>query len=118
MRIYRKQLYVSDEGIHLFEHELVSGESESAPLPRFSGQGQISFTMPTGASVSQQFNFAVPGESVEEAFANFVEAAKHGQERAQSDFRLQIENQQREASRRLVLANSIPSGNPRTRLAR
>jgi hypothetical protein len=74
--------------MQIFKHETYADDNErivhaKMPLddeaPRFFGVGHV----PTGTDEFGQFEFVIPGETVEEAFANYDDALALGTQEAE-----------------------------------
>ena len=130
MSIWRKQSFVNEKGQEIVESTPVDEAAmpvnpSSSPdldvkpaIPRFHSVGILQLQMPDGRMMQQQFHFAVPGDTLGEAFENLPVAMAEASQRVQAD----VARQQQQQAHQIVLpgGGSISSitGRPRTRIAR
>src|ERR1043165_5748430 len=110
MNIYRKDIYVNEAGVHIFEHVFVHGPltEEDRVIPaRFSAQGSLNFPA-NGQVHTVQFFFDVPGGTIEEAFAISPAASERAHAATKAELDMKLQQQAVEQQRKIMLAQTLP----------
>lgn len=126
MKIYEQKNYINGSG------EMIQGRTEiiqegqgyakQVVSPEtFHSIGVLQFSI-NGQPAQSQFSCDIPGETIEEAFANFPAAMELAREKAAAGIQAQLVANEAKARQQIILAGAIqpPNGNgrPITRLAR
>jgi hypothetical protein len=100
MIIHRTEIFTSEEG-QIIIGQMPVGEGS----PKFQAEAQLNF-MDGGRPLQFPFKFEIPGNSVEEAFANFPTAIASATEKAKVDLDQLKKQAKQEATRRKLLVGS------------
>jgi hypothetical protein len=114
---YQQRQWLDSAGRGIFSRTPYREDGAIAGDTLYFGQGSLTFAGGPQPLVVP-FEFAIPGASVAEAFANSQAAYEAGRDRTEADVRRKMEEAQRQSERQLVLPNGqmIPksNGHPRT----
>lgn len=94
--IYKQEIFIDDAGVIIHRdtpHNDGITITNGPPIARFHAVGIIRFVLPNGQPAQVQFKADIPGDTVEEAYANFPEAFKAAEEKCKEETRSQLAQQ-------------------------
>lgn len=92
--IFEQKIFFNDKGVAINQRIQVDPPAAADAPPVFCASAVLNMPLGHGQMAQSQFEFVIPGATVQEAFTNFAAALEENRKKAELQLRQQVVQQQ------------------------